>query len=154
MFKELRRKDRALTKEEGQEILGSCEYGFLATCDENCQPYVVPVSYAYGNDVIYFHCAVEGHKLENLQKNNKVSFSVVCDTKVLPDDFATLYKSVVVFGKAVEVFGDEKIQGLTLLLEKYSKDFMPEGMKYIEEKLLVVKTYKIEIDHMSAKGRK
>ena len=79
---------------------------------------------------------------------------MVCDTKVLPDDFATLYKSVVVFGKAVEVFGDEKIQGLTLLLEKYSKDFMPEGMKYIEEKLLVVKTYKIEIDHMSAKGRK
>ncbi len=51
-------------------------------------------------DVIYFHCAPEGHKLENLSGNNKVSFCVVGKTQVLPDKFATNYESVIVFGTA------------------------------------------------------
>jgi hypothetical protein len=154
MFKEMRRKDRALTNEEGLEVLNTAEYGILSTCGADGQPYGVPVSYAYGNDKIYFHCATVGHKLENIEKNNKVSFTTVGKTEVLPEDFATRYKSVVIFGKVVEIFDDEKTQGLVLILEKYSSDFIPSGMQYIKDMWERTRMFKIEVEHMTAKGRK
>ncbi|MDZ5016887.1 pyridoxamine 5'-phosphate oxidase, partial [Clostridium perfringens] len=94
MFKEIRRKDREIEGSQVIEVLKKCEYGILSTVDENGYPYGVPLSYVYANDSIYFHSAVEGHKLENIKKNDKVSFCVVGQTDVLPDKFSTKYESV------------------------------------------------------------
>jgi uncharacterized protein len=74
MARTMRRADRAIPESEAQEILQAGEYGVLSTVSADGQPYGVPVSYSYAGDVIYFHCAVEGRKLENLSGNNKVSF--------------------------------------------------------------------------------
>src|SRR5512139_3273572 len=131
MEQKMRRADRALPDSEAQEILRAGEYGVLSTVSADGQPYGVPVSYAYTGEVIYFHCALEGHKLDNLNSNNRVSFCVVGKTTVLPDKFATNYESVIVFGKAVEVTSDEKHAGLVELLKKYSPDFMEKGERYI-----------------------
>ncbi|WP_460294043.1 pyridoxamine 5'-phosphate oxidase family protein [Clostridium tertium] len=108
MFKEIRRKYRKVEPSEAIDILKKCEYGILSTVDENGYPYGVTLSYVYANDSIYFHSAVEGHKLENIKNNDKVSFCVVGQTDVLPDKFSTKYESVVIFGRAKEVFEDEK----------------------------------------------
>lgn len=37
-----------------------------------------------------------------------MSFSVVGETSILPDQFSTNYESIVAFGKAAEVYDDEK----------------------------------------------
>jgi nitroimidazol reductase NimA-like FMN-containing flavoprotein (pyridoxamine 5'-phosphate oxidase superfamily) len=109
MERKMRRADRSIPDSEAKEILRVGEYGILSTASVDGQPYGVPVSYSYVGDVIYFHCAVEGHKLENLSGNNQVSFCVVGKTQVLPDKFATNYESVIVFGKAFEVTEDEQV---------------------------------------------
>lgn len=154
MERKIRRADRALPESAAKEILRAGEYGVLSTVSGDGQPYGVPVSYSYTGDVIYFHCAVEGHKLENLSGNNQVSFCVVGKTRVLPDKFATNYESVIVFGRAYEVTDDEKHKGLLEILKKYSPDFIDKGLRYIEGDGPKARVYKIVIEAMTGKSRK
>ena len=154
MERPMRRADRAIPDYEAQEILRAGEYGILSTVSVEGQPYGIPVSYVYTGEAIYFHCALEGHKLENLSGNNRVSFCVVGKTQVLPDKFATNYESVIVLGKACEVTGDEKHTALVDLLKKYSPDFIDKGLRYIDGDGHKAKVYKIVIEAMTGKARR
>lgn len=153
MFKEMRKSNRELTESHGITILEQGEYGILSTLGENGYCYGVPLSYVYHDNAIYFHGALEGNKVENLLLNNKISFTVVGKTEVLPGSFSTKYESVIAFGKAIEIHEEEKIQGLKELILKYSKDFLESGMEYIKRASDKTKVFKIEIDKISAKGR-
>jgi hypothetical protein len=150
----MRRADRAIPDSEARDILQVGEYGVLSTVSADGQPYGVPVSYAYTGEVIYFHCALEGHKLDNLNSNNRVSFCVVGKTQVLPDKFATNYESVIVFGRAFEVTGAEKHGGLVEILKKYSPDFMEKGERYIKGDGDKARVYKITIESLTGKARR
>ena len=114
----------------------------------------MPLSYVYKNESIYFHCALSGHKLDNIEHNSKVSFCVIGKTKVLPDKFGTEYESAVAFGIATEVNGIERHDVLLWLLEKYCPDFIEEGKQYMEQKDKITKVFKIKIDHISGKARR
>jgi len=154
MERKIRRVDRAISESEAIEILQKGEYGILSTVSIDGQPYGVPVSYSYAREVIYFHFAVEGHTVENLRGNNKVSFCVVGKTEVLPAKFGTNYESVIVFGEALEVTDDEKHNGLLELLKKYSSEFIEEGLRYIESDGGKTRVYKIVVESITGKSRK
>ena len=97
--------------------------------------YAVPVYHVYYNGSIYFHCAIVGHKLDNIGNCSNVSFNVVTDVWVVPlipdedinksglrfNGFDTNFNSVIIFGKAKEVFEEEKMYGLRVLFEKVLK---------------------------------
>jgi uncharacterized protein len=153
MHKKVRRKDRELSIDFATKLFSECEYGFLCTVDINGQPYGTPLNYVYKDNCVYFHCALEGHKLENIRANKKVSFCVVCRTKVLPDKFSTQYESAVAFGSASEVYGREKHDALLSLLEKYSPGFLEEGKKYIYKMGEKTRVMKIDIAHITGKAR-
>lgn len=108
MFKNMRRTDRQSTKEFAVKLLETGEYGILSTADPEGLPYGVPVSYVYKDDCLYFHSATEGHKLDNITTNHKVSFCVVGAKKLLPEKFTTSYESVIAFGQTKEITGQEK----------------------------------------------
>jgi nitroimidazol reductase NimA-like FMN-containing flavoprotein (pyridoxamine 5'-phosphate oxidase superfamily) len=150
----VRRKDREIGAHEAIELLSNGEYGVLSTIGKDGQPYGVPLSYAYKDNCLYFHCALDGHKLENIANNPKVSFCVVGDTKVLPEEFATEYESAVVFGTASEVQGAERNNALVWLLGKYSPAFIEEGKLYIDQKDKATRVMKIVIDQISGKARR
>lgn len=154
MERKIRRVDRAISESEAVEILQKGEYGILSTASIDGQPYGVPVSYTYQGDAIYFHCAVEGHRVDNLRGNNKVSFCVVGKTEVMPEKFGTKYESAIVFGKAFEVTDDEKHNGLFEILKKYSPEFIEEGLRYVESAAGKTRVYKIVIESMTGKSRK
>jgi len=154
VFKEMRRKDREMVPEEIEEVLTKGEYGFFSTISDNGYPYTVPVNYVYHDQGIFFHCAGEGHKLENMHQNPRVSFCVVTDTEVLPEKFSTKYKSVVAFGSAREITGDLKEEVLFQLIHKYAHDFLEKGKKYIENAKEETTVIKIDIHHMTGKARK
>jgi uncharacterized protein len=153
MFREMRNVKRQLDDTYIEKILGDGEYGFLATVGENGYPYSVPLSYVYVDNCIYFHSATEGQKLDNIKYSPKVSFCVVGKTKVLPDDFSTIYESVIVFGKASVTSGEEKRQALINIMKKYSAGFEDKGMNYIDRAINMTTIIKIEIKHATAKGR-
>jgi nitroimidazol reductase NimA-like FMN-containing flavoprotein (pyridoxamine 5'-phosphate oxidase superfamily) len=154
MERKIRRIDRAISESEAIEILQKGEYGILSTVSADGQPYGVPVSYSYTEDGIYFHCAVEGHKVDNLTGSNKVSFCVVGKTEVLPAQFGTKYESVIVFGEAFEVTAADKHKGLLELLKKYSPEFIEEGRRYIESAGGKTRVYKIVVESITGKSRK
>jgi nitroimidazol reductase NimA-like FMN-containing flavoprotein (pyridoxamine 5'-phosphate oxidase superfamily) len=150
----MRRKDRALSRQEALDILNAGEYGILSTVSADGQPYGTPINFCLMNDFIYFHCATQGHKLDNISANNKVCFCVVGKTQVLPEQFGTLYESAVVFGAAAEVFDSEKHSALVGLIKKYSKDYYDEGLKYIEKLSSKTGVYKVSINSISGKAKK
>ena len=152
MERKMRRSGRAIPKSKALNILRTGEYGTLSTVSVGGQPYGIPLNFSFADGVIYFHCALDGHKLENLRDNNKVSFCVVGKTRVLPGQFTTGYESVIVFGKAFELNGDQKHKGLVELLGKYSPGFMEKGLRYIESDGNKTRVFKIEIESMTGKS--
>lgn len=154
LFREMRRKDRELKDDEVIEILKNSDYGILSTVSQNGYPYGVPISFVFLNNSIYFHGAVEGHKLDNILNNSKVSFCVVGQTCILPDKFSTKYESVIVFGRANEVFNNEKNTILLEILNKYSPDYIEKGKAYITNASIKTKVIKISIEHISGKARR
>lgn len=154
MKKELRRQDRALATAEALELLDRGEYGVLSTVSADGSPYGVPVHYCVSEGSVYFHSAVAGHKLENIEADQRVSFCVVGATEVMPDKFATRYESVIVSGKAEEVFGAEKQRALEGLLAKYSSNFMPSGLRYIEAESEITRVFRFAVSEISGKARR
>ena len=150
----MRRSDREIAAQEARAILDHAQYGVLSTVGQDDQPYGTPLGYVFKNDSIYFHCALSGHKLDNIESNAKVSFCVVGTTKLLPEKFATEYESAVAFGVASEVVGKERQAALLWLLEKYSPDFIEEGKTYIGQKDKAIKVFKIAITKLSGKSRR
>ena len=154
MFKEVRRSVWKTSDSEANDILMAGQYGILSTVGEDGYAYGVPLSYVYTNNAIYFHSALEGHKLENLRYNEKASFCVVGQREIVPEKFTTKYESVIVFGRVVEVVDQEKEDAFKALIRKYSSDFMEEGMAVIKRSAHNTKTMKLCIEHMSGKAKK
>ncbi|MFZ7101857.1 MAG: pyridoxamine 5'-phosphate oxidase family protein [Peptococcaceae bacterium] len=155
MFPEMINRKKQLNQEDILRILTTGEYGVLATFGDNGYPYALPLSYVYKNDYVYFHCAPRGHKLANIANNNKVSFTVITATQVLPDKFSTLYQSVVIFGEALIIEDiNEKKAVLMEFLDKYSAGFIKEGVAYMDKVFDHTALVRIEIHHITAKGRK
>ncbi|MBM7867788.1 pyridoxamine 5'-phosphate oxidase family protein [Heliobacterium gestii] len=154
MFRTLRKQERELASVETIELLRTGEYGILSTVGEEGYAYGVPVSYAYFDEAVYVHCAPEGHKVDNIRYNDKVSFCVVGKTCLLPEKFSTKYESVILFGRASEVCDQEKRAALVKLIEKYSPDHRERGEAYIEKACCQTRVIKIAVEHITGKARK
>ncbi len=153
-MKELRRKDRAIPQEEAIALLKEAEYGVLSTTSENGKPYGVPLNFCLIDHCIFFHCAVEGRKIDNIKQNKSVSFCAVGNTEILPDKFGTKYESVIVSGEVEEVFDMNKQIALEGILHKYSPEHIDKGIKYIESLREKTRVFKITINKLTGKARK
>ena len=152
-MKKMRRFDRSMTNEESQELLKRGEYGVLSTADSEGQPFGTPLNYVFYDGSIYFHSAVEGTKLDNIENNPRVCFTVVGETELDPKDFSTNYESVMAFGKVSIVESGDEYKILMEFIKKYSPDFMKEGEAYIKAAIDKVLVIKIEVDALSGKHR-
>ena len=155
MFKKMRYKENELDRNSALEILKTGSYGVLSTIGDDGYPYGVPLNYTYANDCIYFHCANEGHKIDNIKNSESVSFCVVTKSEVLPNKFDTDYESAIVFGKATKVTeNSEKEEILLSVLNKYSSEFMKAGKNYMKKYWDDTTVIKIRIENITGKARK
>ncbi|MDL2330137.1 pyridoxamine 5'-phosphate oxidase family protein [Desulfosarcina sp. OttesenSCG-928-A07] len=152
----MRRKDRAVSRDEALGILVAGEYGVLASADKNGQPYGVPLSYWVSGENIYFHCARKGHKIENIRANPKVSFTVVGKVQAVYDkNFTTCFESVIVFGKVGEVVDrDEKFSALYGLAEKYLPEHLDKAADAISDSFDRTAVYAMTLTEISGKAKK
>lgn len=119
----MRKSDREIRDyNEILRLLDECQTIRLALHDEP-YPYVVPLSYGWeerdGKLFVYFHCAKEGKKLDLIEKNGNVCFEADClaGYKSTGRGVTADYRSLVAFGKAERVYGEELVRGLELLLK-------------------------------------
>lgn len=150
----MRRKDREIDQKEAMELLIRGEYGTLSTIGEDGYPYGLPVNYVVMENRIYIHCAKEGQKLSNIGYSDKVSFSVVGHTMVVPEEFSTNYESAVVYGRAKHITDEEKESVLFAFIEKYSPNRIEEGKAYIARMGGATTVIGIEIERLTGKRRK
>lgn len=151
MFREMRKQSRRMDDNEALEYLQKGEYGVISTIGEDGYPYGVPVNYVYSDGEIYFHCAVSGHKVDNFDFSDKVSFCVVTEASVVPEEFSTRCRSVIIFGRISEVLDNEKEIALNLLSERFSPEYISESKEHIIKYLAATKTFKITVEHISGK---
>ena len=153
MFRQMRRFKQQLSENECKEILNKSKSGVLAVIGDDGYPYAVPLSYVYLNKKIYFHSAKEGHKIDALAKNNKVSFCVVTKDDVVPEELTTYFKSVIIFGKAKKLEGDElRNAAIQLGLKYYNNEDAVK--KEVDAALNRMLCFEINIEHISGKQAK
>lgn len=153
MFREMRRKRQLLSKEETIEILQSCTSGVLGVIGDDEYPYTVPVSYVFKDGKLFFHCAKEGHKIDSIKRNDKVTFCVIGKDEVIQNTFTTHFSSVSIFGRARILTDDnERRYALDSLIEKYSPDYIEKGQQEIENEWNRVCLVEIKIEHMTGKA--
>lgn len=142
----MRREKQMLSLEECVSILENATSGVLALIGDDGYPYAVPLSYVYEKSEcaaggeseqgeasennsdnesdygkIYFHCAVEGHKIDAVKNCDKASFCVVAQDDVVPLEYATRYKSVIAFGRVRIIEDDtEKLRTIEMLGKRYA----------------------------------
>jgi nitroimidazol reductase NimA-like FMN-containing flavoprotein (pyridoxamine 5'-phosphate oxidase superfamily) len=148
----MRRNRQQLSREECERILGRCTSGVLALTGDGGYPYAVPLSYVYADGTIIFHSAVEGHKVDAIRRDNHCSFCVIEQDDIMPAEFTTHFRSVIVFGRIHILEGtDEKVQALRLLGRRYSPNDEPGLQHEIEKSLDHVLLLRLDIDHLSGK---
>lgn len=152
MFREMRRKNQQLCIEDCKEILNSCTSGVLAVSGDENYPYAVPLSYAFFDNKLYFHCAKSGHKLDAVAKCCKASFCVISKDDVLPEKYTTLFRSVIVFGKIrILKTVEEMEEPIKILTRKYVKNDEDGIQKEFEQFKNNMYMLCLDIEHISGK---
>ena len=147
----MRRFKQMLPVEDTKQILSESSNGILSLVDSDGQPYGVPVSFAYdGEGRIYLHSAPAGRKIDCIAYESRCSFCVVAKDHIVPDEFTSYFRSVIVQGKIRTVTDHEELmKGLLLLCDKYSPGIDPTSE--IARCISHVVVLCIDIEYMTGK---
>ena len=153
MFRDMRRKDQVLSREVCLAVLDRGTSGVLAVHGDDGYPYAVPLSYAYEDGKLWFHCARTGHKLDAILRDPKVTFCVVDRDQVVPLEYTTYFRSVILFGKARVLEDPAEIR---TALEKLALRYAPEDSEahreaILEKELPAVVVIEVTMEHLSGK---
>jgi nitroimidazol reductase NimA-like FMN-containing flavoprotein (pyridoxamine 5'-phosphate oxidase superfamily) len=121
----MRRKEREITDPgEIEEIIGQAEVCRVGLVDGD-EPYIVPVFFGYEKGAIYFHCALEGRKIEIIKRHNRACFEIDTDVEIVggqkPCGWTARYRSIMGVGRA-RILEDEteKVHALNVLMKQSS----------------------------------
>ena len=152
MFREMRRRGQQLTHEECIQVLNRGTSGVLAVLGDEGYPYAVPLSYAYEDGVLWFHGALTGHKIDAIEGCPKVSFCVIDKDDVVPEQLTTVYRSVIVFGKAYVLDDERKIaQGTRIIGKKYLPGMADRVEGEIAQSMPRLTVIRMDVEHMTGK---
>lgn len=159
---EMRREDRAMNDQSRlRALLERAQFGTLATSFKS-QPYQNINLFWFDAEHrrLYFHTAREGRTRTNIEANPRVCFTAAEMGRLLPAEaaleFSVEYASVIAFGRARLVTGEEEARrGLQGLLDKYFPDLMP-GEHYrpiAADELERTAVFAVDIESMSGKTK-
>ncbi|HBF43883.1 MAG TPA: pyridoxamine 5'-phosphate oxidase family protein [Desulfobacteraceae bacterium] len=123
----------------------------VAFCD-GVTPYVVPITFGFKDDKIYFHSSPKGMKIDILKKNNKVCFEIDVDAEIIPGDtpckYEVKYRSIIGFGYAHILYDEqEKTNGLNILMGHYAQGPFSYDTKNVKRACII----RIDIETITGK---
>ena len=148
----MRRSEKEITdKKSIEEIISRSKVCKLAMCDGNI-PYIVPMSFGFMDNTLYFHSAPKGKKIEILKKNPNVCFEFEILTQVIQSakacKWGMKYKSVIGFGTASFIAEDDlKRQAFDIIMNQYADG----SFLYEEASLKSAIIIKVDIHSMTGK---
>lgn len=153
MFRSIRKKSNEISVDEAKKILAEERIGVLAVNGDEGYPYAIPVNYYYDeiNQKIYFHGSRIGHKVDSLNKCDKICFTVYGPEIVKKESWAPFVKSVVVFGRC-HLIEDSSV--MEVKLKQFAMKYYPNE-ELVDEEISIsgkaVQMFEIEIEHISGK---
>ena len=151
-MREMRRSRQLLSREDCESILNKQTSGVLSVYGDDGYPYGVPLSYVYADGKLYFHSAKTGHKMDAVRKNNKASFTIIAQDNIVPEEYTTHFRSVIVFGRVRILENDtEKRAAIEQLAEKYMPDLKEGRLQEIDREFSRLCMLELTIDHMTGK---
>ena len=140
-------------------VMRRCDVCRLGIVDDDGVPYVVPLNFgleaAEGKVTLYFHSALEGHKLDLLAKNPRVGFEMDCDHKLQyfsEKCYCTMaYASVMGKGtvRMIEE-SDEVLHALDVLMGQYHLD---DGATYNPATVSRTRVYALDVIELTGKQK-
>ena len=151
--REMRRSAQRLPQEECEAILERNSSGVLAVTGDGGWPYAVPLSYAFADGALFFHCAKTGCKLDAIRADERACFTVIDRDEVVPEEYTTYYKSVIAFGRArVIEDGAQMLAAIEVLAKKYHPTDSPQGRKAaIEKDFSRLTMIRLDVEWMTGK---
>lgn len=155
----MRRQERKVADlKEIIEIVKSCDVCRIALNNDEF-PYIIPLNFGfeYVNNklYLYFHGAMEGYKLDLIEKNNKASFEMDCNHNLQyfsEKGYCTMsYESVIGCGRIRILNDSEKVHGLNLLMAHYHNG---ETVYYNPAAIPRTTVYCLEVDNVIGKRKK
>jgi uncharacterized protein len=154
----MRRKDREITDISVIESIIAQSYACRLGLVDGDMPYVVAMNFGYvrGNpSKLYFHCGVEGRKLDIIAKNNNVCFQFDINPQLVVAEkacgFSMKYQSVIGFGKIYRVESEEeRIEAMNAVMKQYTGK---EDFEYNPKIMQVTVALRLEIDSISGKQK-
>lgn len=145
-------KEYELTLADMEQVLGEEVFGFLGLADNN-EPYVVPLNYGYVDGRLFFHCALQGYKLDILRANPRVCFTVGRQAGPVQrhptgDPCHGNFDSVVCFGKARII---EELVERQQLLDRFNRCLLPDAAGISAEDAAKCYTVEIRISRMTCR---
>lgn len=151
MFRKMRRSKQELSEQECLDVLKREPRGVLAVYGEDGYPYAFPMDFLYMDNKLYFHAAREGHKIDAIQANEKVSFCVLTEGTRKEGDWFLRFQSVVVFGRMKKIDDAKKTERM---IKEIGLKYLPtpESLEEeIQKAVSRVQVLELSIDHMTGK---
>ncbi len=125
--------------------------------EDQGQPYLIPTAYGRSNDILYVHGSSKSRMLSALTDGRPLCLVVThLDALVLARSVfhhSMNYRSAVLYGRAHEIEGDEKMEALRVITEQIIPGRWDEARRPNELEMKATTVLAIEIDTASAKVR-
>lgn len=153
----MRRKDREIQEfEEIIAVIKKCDVCRIAMNDGDV-PYIVPMNFGVeveGEQVFFFfHCAMEGKKLDLLRKDSRVAFEMDCGHNfILYEERMSCtmgYESVMGHGVMEIVPEEEKFRALKILMRQHHA----EDFRFNTDMMKVTTVLRMRVTDMTGKRR-
>lgn len=150
----MRRSNQRTDHEQARRILAEAEYGVLSTACDDGMPYGIPLNYALSGNNVYFHCAPEGTKLDNIRRDSRACLTAVLRQRNLGNRLTTAYESAMAFGVVHVVSDEEERQtAFRLLAGKYAPSLPEEALaaylvKYGPKAVIL----RMEVEYLTGKS--
>jgi len=159
----IRYSKRTITDQEQIDaFLLQAKVGNLGLANE-FEPYILPLNFAWWNGCIYFHGADSGRKIEMINANNRVCFSV-CEeygtvADPVPANLDTMYMSVFISGTIERVQEPAEMRdAMQAMIDKYVPGYysaplsLQHVLKYRSSMGSATAIFRITPTSISAKG--
>ena len=153
MFRPMVRFKQQISEEECIRVLKEQKRGVLSMIGDDGYPYGVPINHWYCEEdgKLYFHGGLKGHRIDAVERCDKVSFCVYDEGYKKEGEWALNINSVIVFGRIAKVTDEEKrIRIISDLTRKFTDDeaYLARELKGSLQRTLLLE---LAIEHMTGK---
>ena len=149
----MRRSDKEITDLDTiHGIVRGCEVCRLGLAVDG-EPYVVPISFGFDGEAVYFHTAKSGRKIDMMTANPRACVQFERNVELVTNDddacaWTFSFESVIGFGSVTELVRDrDKIHALNRIMQHYSD----REWSYGEQSMSSTRVWRVDLDILTGK---